>query len=201
MLYSMSSRGRAQTRIEILEAARAMFEEFGYYNAGLGNVAKKAGVSRQAIYLHFSSKAELLTALHLHIFATDVVPAQDRHPITDAVPALDALDAIIAVDVEVASKVWRIHEALQMARRQYPEVEETLRPRDEERYDELLDLGRRLKREGALPPNIRVGRFADMLWGLMNVGTYRNLVIERGWSLDQYRRWVRDTIRLQISAG
>ncbi|MGH8894192.1 MAG: TetR/AcrR family transcriptional regulator [Actinomycetes bacterium] len=197
----MSRGGRAQTRTQILEAARAMFEELGYYGAGLEAVANKAGVSRQAIYLHFSSKAELLTALHLHIFATDVVPALDRHPITDAVTALDALDATIAVDVEVASKVWRIHEALTMARRQHPEVEETLRPRDEQRYGALLDLGRRLKREGELPPTIRIGTFADMLWGLMNIGTYRNLVIERGWSLDQYRRWVRNTIRLHISAG
>ena len=197
----MSSGGLSQTRTQILEAARTMFEELGYYDAGLGAVAKKAGVSRQAIYLHFPSKAELLTALHLHIFATDVVPALERHPITDAVSALDALDTLIAVDVEVASKVWRIHEALQVARRQHPEVEETLRPREEERYGELLELGRRLKRGGALPPNIRIGTFADMLWGLMNIGTYRNLVIERGWSLDRYRRWVRNTIRLQISAG
>ena len=201
MVYSMSSDGRSQTRTRILEAARAIFEELGYYDAGLGAVAKKAGVSRQAIYLHFPSKAELLTALHLHIFATDVVPAVERHPITDAVSALDALDAMIAVDVDVVSKVWRIHEALQMARRQHPEVEATLRPREEERYRELLDLGRRLKREGALPPNIRAGMFADMLWGLMSVGTYRSLVIERGWSLDQYRRWVRHTIRLQISTA
>ena len=178
-----------------------MFEELGYYDAGLGAVAKKAGVSRQAIYLHFPSKAELLTALHLHIFATDVVPALERHPITDAMTAWDALDATIAVDVEVASKVWRIHEALQMARRQHPEVEETLRPREEEHYGQLLDVGRRLKQEGTLPTNIRVGTFADMLWGLMNVGTYKSLVIERGWSLDQYRRWVRNTIRLQIGAG
>jgi len=178
-----------------------MFEEFGYYGAGLGAIAKRAGVSRQAIYLHFSSKAELLTALHLHIFATDVVPVLERHPITDAVTGLDALDATIAVDVEVVAKVWRIHEVLAMARRQYPEVEETLRPREEERYGELLDLGRRLKREGALPPKLRVGTFADMLWGLMSTGTYRSLVIERGWSLDRYRSWVRSTIRLQISAG
>ena len=178
-----------------------MFEELGYYGAGLEAVAKKAGVSRQAIYLHFPSKAELLTALHLHIFATDVVPALERHPITDQSTALDVLDASIAVDVEVAAKVWRIHEALTMARRQHPEVEETLRPREEERYGELLDLGRRLKREGELPPKMRAGTFADMLWGLMNVGTYRNLVIERGWSLNQYRRWVRNTIRLQINAA
>ena len=108
----MSSGGRPETRTQILEAARALFEELGYYGAGLEAVAKKAGVSRQAIYLHFPSKAELLTALHLHIFATDVVPALERHPITDAMTALDALDATIAVDVEVASKVWRIHEAL-----------------------------------------------------------------------------------------
>ena len=196
----MSSVGRSETRTQILDAAREMFEELGYYGAGLGAVAKKAGVSRQAIYLHFSSKAELLTALHLHIYATDVVPVLQRHPITTTMSALDALDATIAVDVEVAAAVWRIHEALAMARRQHPEVEQTLRPREEERYRELFDLGRRLKREGALQPRIRVGTFADMLWGLINVGTYRSLVIERGWSLDQYRRWVRNTIRLQISA-
>ena len=196
----MSSGGRPQTRIQILEAARAMFEELGYYGAGLGAVAKKAGVSRQAIYLHFPSKAELLTALHLHIFEADVVPAIERHPPANAVSALDALDAMIAVDVEVVSKVWRIHEAFQIARRQHPEVEQTLRPREEERYGELLDLGHRLKRERALPPNFRVGTFADVLWGLVSVGTYRSLVIERGWSLNQYRRWVRNTIRLQIGA-
>lgn len=177
-----------------------MFEEFGYHDAGLGAIAKRAGVSRQAIYLHFPSKAELLTALHLHIFATDVVPALERHSGSDAVSALDALDAMIAVDVEVVSKVWRIHESLQVARGQHPEVEATLRPREEERYAELLDLGRQLERESALPPSISVGTFADMLWGLMNVGTYRSLVVERGWTLEQFGHWVRRTIRLQISA-
>ena len=40
-----------------------------------------------------------------------------------------------------------------------------------------------------------------MLWGLISVGTFKSLVIERGWSLDQYRRWVRDAVRLQIGVG
>src|SRR4028118_553661 len=99
----MSSGGLPRTRTLILEAARTMFEELGYYGAGLGAIAKMADVSRQAIYLHFSSKAELLTALHLHIFDTDVVPVVDRHPITDAMSGLDALDAMVAVDAEGAS--------------------------------------------------------------------------------------------------
>jgi AcrR family transcriptional regulator len=178
-----------------------MFEDLGYHGAGLEAVARKAGVSRQAIYLHFPSKAELLTALHLHIFATDVAPVLERHMVTDAMTAWDVLDATIAVDVEVTEKVWRIHEALTTARRQHPEVDETLRPREEERYRELLELGHRLERDGGLPPTIDAGLLADMLWGLMNVGTYRNLVVERGWSLDRYRCWVRRTIRLHLSAG
>jgi len=196
----VSSNRRSQTRIQILEAARAIFEELGYYGAGLEAVAKKAGVSRQAIYLHFPSKAELLTALHLHIFDTDVVPALRRHPITDAMSGLDVLDATIAADVEVVDKVWRIHESLTVARRQHPEVDQTLVPREEEHYEGLLDVGRRLERDGALPPAMPVGLFTDMLWGLLNLGTFRNLVVERGWSLEQYRDWVRDTIRLHIGA-
>ena len=52
--------------------------------------------------------------------------------------ALEVLDATIAADVEVVAKVWRIHEALTVARRQHPEVDQTLRPREEERYDGLL---------------------------------------------------------------
>ena len=37
-----------------------------------------------------------------------------------------------------------------------------------------------------MPQKIRVRTFADMLWGLVNIGTYtNNLVIGRGWSLDQ----------------
>ena len=243
----MSSGGRPETRIQILEAARALFEELGYYGAGLEAVAKKAGVSRQAIYLHFPSKAELLTALHLHVFDTDVVPALRRHPITDAMSAFDVLDATIAADVEIVARVWRIHESLTVdrhqvpatffipavsallhpeqipsilrsgrheiavhgwihesltvARRQHPEVDQTLIPREEEHYEGLLDVGRRLERDGALPPTMPVGLFADMLWGLLNIGTYRNLVVERGWSPEQYKCWVRDTIRLQIAAA
>ena len=196
----MSSSGRPETRTQILEAARALFEELGYHGAGLGAVATRAGVSRQAIYLHFPSKAELLTALHLHIFATDVVPAVERHPVIDSMGALDALDATIAADVEVAAAVWRIHEALTVARRQHPEVDKTLRPREEEHYGELLDLGHRLEQEGVLPSTISPGTFADMLWGLINVGTYRALVVERGWPLDRYRSWVSDTVWQHVGA-
>lgn len=195
----MSSVGRPETRTAILDAARTLFEEQGYFGAGLEAVAKKAGVSRQAIYLHFASKADLLTALHLRIYDTDVVPALERHPIWTAPTALDALDAAIAVDAEVAGKVWRIHEALVVARRHHEEVDATLRPREEERYQEYVRLVRWLKREGALSPHLKVATAADILWGLLSLGTFVNLVVERGWSPDRFVAWVRATVRAQFA--
>ncbi len=195
----MSSRG-SRTRTRILEAARALFEEHGYHGAGLEAVGKQAGVSRQAIYLHFPSKSELLTALHLHIFETDIAPVVERHLVTAGMTAMEALDSTIAVDVQVASTIWRLHEALSAARRQHPEVDETLQPRDAERYRELLDLGQRLARDGQLPRDLDAPAFADIYWAVMSVGTYRGLVIERRWSLEDYERWVRRTMRLQIEA-
>jgi AcrR family transcriptional regulator len=195
----VSSTARTDTRTAILDAARVVFEEQGYFGGALEAVAKKAGVSRQAIYLHFASKADLLAALHLRIYETDVAPVLERHSVWTAATALDALDACVKVDTEVASKVWRIHEALVVARRHHPEVDETLRPREEDRYQELVRLGRWLKKEGVLPPKMRVGTFADILWGLVSLGTHQSLVIERGWSIDRYERWVRDTIRCQLN--
>lgn len=192
------SSGRPDTRIAILDSARTLFEEQGYFGAGLEAVAKRAGVSRQAIYLHFASKGDLLTELHLRIYETDVVPALERNPIWTQPTALDGLDATIAVDAEVASKVLLIHESLVVARRHFPEVDDTLRPREEDHYQQLVRLGRWLKKEHDLPPRMSAGTFADMLWGLNSLGTFRSLVIERGWSLDRYSSWVRDTIRLQL---
>ncbi len=194
------SSGRPDTRQAILTAGRVLFEEQGYSGAAMEAVARQAGVSRQAIYLHFASKADLLTALHLHVFETDVAPALARHPIWTQPTALDALDAATVVDAEVASKVWRLHEALVVARRHHPEVDATLRPREDERYAEMLRLARWLKKDGLLAPKTRAGTFADIHWGLSSIGTYINLVNERGWSVHRYAAWVRDMLHTQIEA-
>ena len=106
--------------------------------------------------------------------------------------AWEAIDATIAVDVEVADRVWRIHEALMMARRQHLEVDQTLRRA--RRSATTSCSGSATGSSGRAPATEdRVGMFADMLWGLLNIGTYRSLVVERGWSLDQYERWLGTT--------
>ena len=57
----MSSK-KSDTRRRLLAAARELIEG-GQYSVGLGEIGRRAGVSRQAVYLHFASRAELLAAL------------------------------------------------------------------------------------------------------------------------------------------
>lgn len=51
------------TRDAILEAAVRVFSAQGAANASLASIAREAGVTRGAIYWHFTNKADLLVAL------------------------------------------------------------------------------------------------------------------------------------------
>ena len=51
----------AQTRTSLLASALECFAEYGWQGATFTQVAKRAGVTRGAIYHHFRSKLELLT--------------------------------------------------------------------------------------------------------------------------------------------
>jgi len=52
-----------RTRAALLAATRQLIEEAGFEAATMAAVADRAGVSRRAVYLHFGSRPELMTAL------------------------------------------------------------------------------------------------------------------------------------------
>ena len=54
---------KEQRRTQVLDAARAVFVESGYYAAGLDVIAERAGVSKPVLYQHFPSKLDLYLAL------------------------------------------------------------------------------------------------------------------------------------------
>lgn len=53
----------AERRAQILQAARAVFIEKGFLSARVQDVAKRAGLSKGAVYFYFPSKRELFLAL------------------------------------------------------------------------------------------------------------------------------------------
>lgn len=53
----------AERRAQIMRSARAVFIERGFVSARVEDVAKRAGLSKGAVYFYFSSKRELFLAL------------------------------------------------------------------------------------------------------------------------------------------
>jgi AcrR family transcriptional regulator len=61
------------TRTMLLRTALRLFEQRGLAAVTLAEIAATAGVSRQAIYLHFGNRAGLLTAIARHLDLTSSV--------------------------------------------------------------------------------------------------------------------------------
>ena len=63
------SRRSSDTRHRILEATIARLESQGGAGVRMADIAKATGISRQAVYLHFATRAELLIAAARHLDA------------------------------------------------------------------------------------------------------------------------------------
>jgi AcrR family transcriptional regulator len=188
----VSSR-RAATRDAILDAARSLFEARGYYAVGLEAVARKAGVSRQAIYLHFDSKAALVDALHTRINEHDVAPVIDR---VWALPdASSALDQFVAASAAVIPRILAIANVLHAPRHVDPDAAATYRPPAQSRYDDCRRMAEWLDRDALLASGVAVRDAADVLWNMASIHSFESLVVDRGWSAKRWTRWVQRSVR------
>ena len=66
----LSEEMRAQSRTALIEAARKLFAEQGYFNCKVSDIALQAGMSQGNVYWYFSSKEELLKAVLADGFET-----------------------------------------------------------------------------------------------------------------------------------
>ena len=57
-----AAKAGAQRREQILEAAIPVFGRFGFKKTSVDDLAEAAGISKQGLYLHFSSKEEIFLA-------------------------------------------------------------------------------------------------------------------------------------------
>src|SRR5437773_6935910 len=146
----MSSVRSEATRAAVLDAAARLLERDGYHAVGLGRVAREAGVSRQAIYLHFASKTKLLEALVGALNEKHVFPAFERHQLWQSSSGLYALDAWVEVVAVTTPPILAVVNAVDSARRSDPEAEAMWRVNLEGRYPDCLRIIRWLKKDGTL---------------------------------------------------
>ncbi len=79
--YQRSSDPSRESRL--LDAAAGLFVHYGFDKTTVAEIAREAGVSKGAVYLHFESKDELLEALilrELQAYADSWLGAVENHP-------------------------------------------------------------------------------------------------------------------------
>ncbi len=76
------SERRASTRAAIIDAAAALFGSKGYNGTSLSAVQSGAGVSRGALYHHFSSKQDVLATVFVRTSAAAIRRSAKRVPST-----------------------------------------------------------------------------------------------------------------------
>jgi AcrR family transcriptional regulator len=89
------------TRRKIIDAAVELFNDVGYSNAGLGEIVERAGMTKGALYHHFSSKEALAVAIIDE--GSEILLRTFQSICRSSAPALESMIHGVLVVVELAN--------------------------------------------------------------------------------------------------
>lgn len=193
-------RARAQqTREEIVDAARRLFEANGYAGTAVTDVARAANVSAETIYKAFGSKGSLLSAVITTSIRGDTgaTPLRRRPAIEEIRAEQDPrrqLERYARRLAEVNPRVAPLVRVMREAAAGDPEIAAALEQLKANRLDGMNEFAAQLAARGALRPGLSRHEAADVLWTLNSPELYDLLVLERGWSARRYGRWIAEQL-------
>ena len=185
-----------ETRTRILDAALALLGSGRGSAARMADIAKKTGVSRQAVYLHFSTRAELLIAATLYL--DEVKGIDDRLAASRAAETgAERLDAFIDAWGNYIPEIYGIARALLAMK----DTDEAAAAAWDGRMQAVregcaacIDM---LAIDGVLSPDLPPQRATDLLWTMLSVRNWEQLTVDCRWPQRTYiettKRLARDT--------
>lgn len=187
------------TRRRVLEAARRLFVGRGYSTVSMQDIAHEAGVAYQTVFSQFGSKLQLALTLCTSEFphvGTTVALLATARDAGDPEAWLRLLGPFARRLYEPCAEILRF-----MARSGDPELASRLNEIEVGRAERLAELGPQLEAAGVLRPGISGAVAVDLAWSLTSPTTYSQLVLDRGWTPDQFEQWLVATLPALILAG
>jgi len=195
-LDTMSS-ASPDTRHRILQAATQLLEEGGGSGVRMSDIARRAGITRQAVYLHFANRAELLIAATFHVdeikdTATRLAPSRT------AKTGTQRLEAFIAAWAGYIPEIYPIAKALMLMGPTDREAHLAWARRMQDMREGCEAAIEALKRDWALSTDYTVEDATDLLWTLLQVENWEHLTQACGWSQEKYADHVGRVARRQF---
>ncbi|SRR5579885_2575445 len=176
------------TRERILDAAWRLLEQSQGQGVRLEDIARAAGVSRQAVYLHFGSRTELFIATARYVDEVHRLPERIER-IQQACMmggGVAGMDETVAFWGTYLPEIYTPAKALLALRETDEAAAAAWADRMEVFYQGCLGTIQQVAQEGRLAPGWTVETAAEFFWSLLSVETWERLTIERGWSNDHY---------------
>jgi len=195
----VSSPRRERTRLRILDAANRQLLERGYHGVGLEAVAREAGVTRQTVYDQFGSKAGLLGAMIGRQEEQAGLP-RVLQKVVSQIDGMSMLKAMLDAIVEVEPLVYPYSRLVYAARLDDPVAADMWHARMSSRRAGMGMVFARLASDGRLRRGSTPEEAAEIAWALASPHQYEYLVIERGWTVERYRRHLEEAITSNLIA-
>lgn len=153
----------------------------------MGDIAKAANISRQAVYLHFASRTELLEATTKYIDEQLGLPER-LAPSRNAPDGVTRLERYIAMWGDYIPEIYPTAKALITAMDKDEAAAEAWRERMQDMREGCEAAIRHIEADGRLAQNWTVETATDMLWTLLAVPTWEQLVHDCAWDRTAYIR-------------
>jgi AcrR family transcriptional regulator len=177
------SYGDPNTRQRILEVTRELLVERGS-GLRLQEVAERAGVSRQALYLHFGNREQLILALVRHMDETLELGEHLAH-VYAAEYGSQLLERAMRLNTEFWAQVAPVATVLSGSEED-DSVSAAWRDRMAYRREAFRRMAEQLAELGQLAPRWDVEDASDLLYAVTHFDSWRELTGSLGWSDDHY---------------
>ncbi len=176
---------KPDTRTKILESTWKLLETTTGDDVRMSDIAKQAGVSRQAVYLHFPNRVDLLIATTRYL---DEVKDSDGRLAASrsATTGLARLDAFIEAWGNYIPEIFGVAAALLAMQDKDPAAKEAWSNRMQAVREGCEAAVKALDRDGQLRPDLEREKATDLLWTLLSVHNWEQLTNACGWTQDAY---------------
>jgi AcrR family transcriptional regulator len=188
------SSGDPETRTRILEQTWHLMERSRGQEVRIEDIARAAGVSRQAVYLHFGSRAGLLIATARHVDA--VKDAEQRvRLLREARGGAEALEALVDFWGNYMPEIHGLARALLAARETDEAAAAAWADRMQALRQSCNSVIRCLARDRLLAPEWTARQAGEALYGWISIEVWERLTEECGWSTREYITRMKATLR------
>jgi AcrR family transcriptional regulator len=147
-------RPRGVTRERILDVALELFNEQGYDQASLREIAKRVGVTKAALYYHFEHKEDILLELHLRVHALGREAFERLGALEDGPEIVAAWEGLLGSFIDQIMSHPELFIFHQRNRRALQQIQDNERHRAEN--EDIEQQMRRVLASAEIPPAQRV---------------------------------------------